>query len=259
MPDTNYHYPDYAIKEKIQQAFRKAGAYAVQASAGKVVTIKALLKQWSSIINKIPGAISRTARHITNPGYQPYGVGAAMLRSMGWKEGTSLGKRPGIISPIDTPTGTKGRAGLGAKPKHNHKTKRAQREAKFKVIRRDGELIYGTYQPSTHTFSIYSLATNGTPHFAHQTLTIEPRFVRDVCWWNKGITGPAVLTYPHPRSWLLCGPDVTLNSVTVKHLTLAYRLPKQVTPSCVNYWDNLLGYVDWSKIGCKYREPFYMC
>lgn len=69
MPDTNYHYPDYAIKERITDSFRKAGANAIHATAGKVVTIIALLKQWNAIINKIPDAVSRTARNITDPTY----------------------------------------------------------------------------------------------------------------------------------------------------------------------------------------------
>ena len=114
MPDTNYHYPDYAIEEKILSSFRKAGANAIHAAAGKVVTVKTLLRQWASILNKIPDSISRTARNITNPDYIPYGMGAVLLRRMGWKEGTSLGLTPGITTPIDTPPGTAGRAGLGA-------------------------------------------------------------------------------------------------------------------------------------------------
>ncbi len=53
MPDTNYHYPDYAIIEKITDTFRKAGAHAVHATAGKVVTIKTLLKQWAAEVSPV--------------------------------------------------------------------------------------------------------------------------------------------------------------------------------------------------------------
>ena len=157
MPDNNYHYPEYAMLEKIEDTFRKAGSHAVHASAGKVVTVRTLLNQWESLLSKIPGPISRAARGITDPTYHPYGIGAVMLRSMGWKQGTSVGKRPGITAPIDTPAGTDKRAGLGNPAKNKHAAKKAARKAKFKVIRRDGELIYGTYQPATHLFYPHSL------------------------------------------------------------------------------------------------------
>ena len=253
-PSDNCHYDDTEMLERITDTFRKAGAYAVYASAGKIITLKSLLKQWNSMMSRIPSSLFSYARGITTPSYVPYGMGAVLLRRMGWKEGTSLGKQPGITEPIEAPTGTKGRAGLGNAPRLTPKAKRAARKTKYKVTRWEGELLYGTYNPLTSTFSIHTLATNGTPHFSHRTITVDPRYVYDVCWWGKGIAGPAVLTYPHPQGWTLSGPDVTLDKATVKALTLAYILPKQVTPSCIAYWTKRFGYIDWDKVGIRYRE-----
>lgn len=224
---------------------------------GKVVTIKTLLKQWSSITNTIPATISRMARNITNPDYQPYGMGAVLLRTMGpGKKAHPLALDPASPPPSIRPQAQREEQVLARTANITSKLEGLSTRLN---LRSSGETVSlsmaHTSQLYTHLqFSIYTLATNGTPHFANQTLTIEPRYVRDVCWWNNGIAGPAVLTYPHPSSWMLCGPDATLESVTVKHLTLAYRLPKQITPTCMQYWVNLLGYIDWGKIGSKYRE-----
>ena len=114
-----------------------------------------------------------TARTIITPKYQVYWIGAAILRRSGWREGTGVGANPGITEPIPDPPSTKGQAGLDFVSKPSKKTLANRRKAKFKVIRRDGELIYGTYQPDTLTFSVHSISIDGRPQPTHTTLTVD--------------------------------------------------------------------------------------
>jgi hypothetical protein len=242
------------MTNRFRSNLRSAGSYAVRAAQGKVYTINSLLRQWDDIIRSIPDYIMLTARTIITPKYQVYGMGAVILRRCGWREGTGVGANPGITEPIPNPPTTKGRAGLDFVSKPSKKTLAIKRKSRFRVIRRDDELIYGTYQPDTHTFSVYSISTDGHPHPTHTTLTIDPHLPQQALWWGKGIVGPAVLTFPHPDGWIVAGPDCPLDKITVKKLTLSLTLPKQVLPTCMATWERRLGDIDWRLVGNKYHE-----
>jgi hypothetical protein len=218
------------------------------------VTIRTLLGQWDAIIRTIPDFVTLTARSIVTPKYQIYGIGAALLRRAGWQEGTGVGATPGITEPIPDPSSTRGRAGLGFSTKPPKKLRSQLRKLRYKVIRRDGQLIYGTYQPDTHTFSIYKLSADGYPHPTHTTLTVDPHLPQQALWWGRGIVGPSIRTFPHPQGWIVAGPDCHLDNVTVKKLTLALTLPQQILPTCVTTWERRLGNIDWGTVGLKYRE-----
>ena len=99
------------MTDQIRQTFRHAGAHAVRAAQGKVLTVKSLLNQWDAIVKSIPNYVMLTARTIITPKYQVYGIGAAILRRSGWREGTGVGANPGITEPMPAPPSTKGRAG----------------------------------------------------------------------------------------------------------------------------------------------------
>ena len=155
------------MTDKFRETFRHAGAHAVHAAQGKVITIKSLLTLWNAILSSIPNYVILTARSIITPKYQVYGIGAAILRRCGWREGDGVGAKPGITEPIPDPPSTKGRAGLDHVSKPSTKTLAARRKSRFKVIRRDGELIYGTYQPGTHSHLLNLLPFYRWPTTAH--------------------------------------------------------------------------------------------
>ena len=114
--------------------------------------------------------------------------------------------------------------------------------------------MYGTYQPDTSTFTRYYISTRGRPYPANQSYTIPPSNITPALWWGNGIVGAASRHFPHPKGWKVRGPDCYLDEVTVKLLTLAYSLPKQVPPSCIKAWEARLGVIPWDIIGRKYRE-----
>ena len=255
-PRDRLPHDDLTMTDKFRETFRHAGAHAIHAAQGKILTTKSLLTQWNAILGSIPSYVLLTARTIVTPKYQVYGIGAAILRRCGWREGDGVGLNPGITEPIPDPPSTKGRAGLDHVSRPSKKTLATRRKSRFKVIRRDGELVYGTYQPDTHTFSVYmySLSTDGRPQPTYTTLTIDPHLPQQALWWGKGIVGPAVLTFPHPEGWVVAGPDCSLDNVTVKKLTLSLTLPDQVPPTCIKTWERRLGNIDWHMVGTKYRE-----
>ena len=83
---------------------------------------------------------------------------------------------------------------------------------------------------------------------------VAPENVTEALWWGGAIIGAAPISFPHPKGWKVVGPDCTLDRVTVKSLTLALTLKRITHPSCITYWNKLLGPLDWQAIGRKYRE-----
>ena len=119
------------------------------------------------------------------------------FRRAGWQEGTGVGATPGITEPIPDPSSTRGRAGLGFTTKLPKKLRSQQRKLRYKVTRRDGQLVYGTYQPDNHTFSVYKLSTDGYPHPTHRTLTIDPHLPQQALWWGREVSSvPASARFP---------------------------------------------------------------
>ena len=58
----------------------------------------------------------------------------------------------------------------------------------------------------------------------------------------------------HPTGWTVRGTDSTLDKQTVKSLTIAFRLNKDIQPSSIKAWTKRLGEIDWRTIGMKYSD-----
>ena len=252
--DTRLPLDDEDITDRFDDCFRRAGSSGYHASGGKIITLNSILKQWNNIIETIPKYILKTARGITLPDYTKYGPGARMLRRAGWRPGQGIGKTPGRAHPVETPEGTSNRAGLGIRIKPNRKSKITAARKKYKATMWEGTLQYGTYEPSTSTFTCYDLTTRGRPYPANRSYTIPSTNIAEALWWGSGIVGAATRYFPHPKGWKVRGPDCFLDEVSVKKLTLAYTLPKQIPPSCIAAWEQRLGSIDWRQVGLKYTE-----
>jgi hypothetical protein len=239
--------------ELLTDRFRRAGANAVYASAGKAIPLNTLIRQWDSITSNIPSHISLVARRITTPKYLVYGIGARMLRMAGWREGESLGTRGGVVEPVETPPANKFNRGLGFLAADVHSTSLSHRDD-FRATRWEGEVIYGTFDAVTSRFTKYALSVRGAPTTPLASYMVPPAHVTGVVWWGDGICGPAPITFPYPTGWVVAGPDCTLDEVTVKYLTRAFLLPKLAVPSCKLAWEKRLGVVDWLEVGSKYME-----
>ena len=77
--------------------------------------------------------------------------------------------------------------------------------------------------------------------------------------WNNGILGTAEFTYPHPQGWVVqCGNhQLTLNQLSVKHLTTYFRNSLERTPTCMVTWPRRLETYDlpWYTIASKLLNP----
>jgi len=248
-------YYDEDVVNMIKDKLRLAGSNAVHSTGGKVVTLRAVLNQWHRLIDSIPRYITLTAHGVTQVEYQKYGMGAILLRGMGWRAGQGIGKTPGVTEPIPDPVGTRGKAGVGSNATKLPRRKLiAQKRKVYKATRWEGEIIYGKYNAEAQVFTQYALNTRGKPVPTHTTRMVHPDKVTEVLWWGNAIVGAAPISFPHPEGWRVEGPDCTLSRVTVKSLTLALTLRRTTNPPCMSYWNKRLGPIDWQAVGRKYRE-----
>ena len=125
---------------------------------------------------------------------------------------------------------------------------------KFKATRWEGDIIYGTYNAETATFTRYAISVKGAPTAPLASYSVPSAHVTGVVWWGDGISGPAPVTFPYPTGWVVAGPDCKLDEVSVRNLTRAFLLPKLATPSCKSAWVRRLGEIDWLEVGSKYKE-----
>ena len=176
-----------------------------------------------------------------------------MVRMAGWREGEPLGLRGWVCEPVPTPSPNRHRRGLGWESSSNS-GEASYKHDDFRATRWEGDLIYGTYDEHTATFTKYALSVKGTPTVPLASYSVPEGHVTGVVWWGEGIGGPAPITYPHPKGWAVVGPDCMLDQVSVKLLTRAFLMPSLRPPTCVTVWAKLLGELDWRAIGLKYKE-----
>ena len=110
-------------------------------------------------------------------------------------------------------------------------------------------------ESTLRTQCVYKLSTDGYTLTLHTTLTIHPHLPQQALWWGRGIVGPSIRSFPHPQGWIVAGPDCHLDEVTVKKLTLAFTLPKQILPTCVTTWERRLGNIGWNTVGRRPQIP----
>ena len=75
-------------------------------------------------------------------------------------------------------------------------------------------------------------------------------------WWGEGIRGIADASYPHPMGWTFSElrDGVTLDRMTVKQLTAAFRLEYEGQPNCIEYWAKAGLPLPLDRVGHRYSS-----
>ena len=81
---------------------------------------------------------------------------------------------------------------------------------------------------------------------------------REAVLWDGAPAGIAETTYPHPQAWHVRGtaPDRTLERLSIKELTAAFRAQFAEPPTCESTWSHALGVViPWESVWRRLRHP----
>jgi len=242
-------YSQEDVTDIIKDTFNVANGR-IRASGGKLIAIHKLLTQWKHILDSIPEFIQKGARGTPIP-YPQYSAQAlSMLKKWvpGWKEGSGIPNSTGagIANPI--PHDTRNRI--------SRKQEVKDRKSKYKAFLAYNTIpTYGTYDPTTETFHVYDLTTQGRITPSSVKHCIRPHRIREVLFWGRGVVGIADATFPHPEGWTVRGSNCDLTSITVKLLTAAFRYNLHTVPSCVAAWEKRLGVnINWCSVGLRYRQ-----
>ena len=100
------------------------------------------------------------------------------------------------------------------------------------------------------------LTARGLPRKTGKRRPLNLEHARPILFW-KGIVGVAETSYPHPKGWSLTAGNsrYTLNQLTVRSLTHAFRDAHTTPPTCMNTWPQKLGIdIHWPMVMRKLKN-----
>jgi hypothetical protein len=247
------------------------------------IPIDKLTDQWQSFSRDLPAEVlSQIRRGPTPLENRKYSRQAReLIETMGWDGSSGLGPREdGITTPIVATSAKFRGSHLNKRPLDcpinfqiaSHVTLDKTPATNFtssapttnprKPTRLEAFLVDGKWKLGwkrvidNKTYYIQAtLSTRGVPRPTNVKYKVNPRLESmPTVSWGGGIVGPAEFTYPHPKGWTFNNSGIPLDELTVKTITNIYTSMKQVPPSCIAAWENLLGPIRWEAVAVKYHS-----